>query len=91
VIEEDRIGFPTVADSTEFLKAIKYGDTLEIVVFMSRVGQSSVTFEFRVFREGTDELLVRSSIVKVAVNLDTWDKVSIPEKYRDVFNGCQAE
>lgn len=91
VVEEDRIGFPTVADSSEFFKAIKYGDTLEIAVFFSRVGNSSVTFEFRVYRETTGELLARSSIVKVAVNMETWEKVSIPEKYRKAFNECREE
>lgn len=91
VVEEDRLGFPTVADSTEFLKPIKYGDTLEIKVFFSRVGDSSVTFEFRAYREGTNELLVKSSIVKVAVSMETWEKVSIPEKYRRAFNDCRED
>lgn len=91
VTGDERIGFPTVSDSTDFLKALKYGDTLEIAVHISRVGQSSVTFEFRVHKTGSDELLVRSSQVKVAVNMDTWEKVAIPEKYRAVFNACLAE
>jgi 4-hydroxybenzoyl-CoA thioesterase len=91
LIDDERIGFPTVSDSTDFLKALKYGDTLEIVVHISRVGRSSVTFEFRVYKKGSDELLVRSSQVKVAVNMDTWEKVAIPEKYRTVFNACLPE
>jgi 4-hydroxybenzoyl-CoA thioesterase len=91
VVEEDRIGFPTVADSTDFLKVIKYGDMLDVAVFFSRVGDSSVTFEFRVYREGSNDLLVRSAIVKVAVNMETWEKISIPEKYRKAFNDCKEE
>ena len=91
LIEEERIGFPTVQDSTEFFKVIKYGDTLEIAVFISRVGNSSATFEFRVYREGSDELLARSSQVKVAVNMETWEKVSIPDKYRKAFDNCRED
>ena len=91
LISEERIGFPTVSDSTDFLKTLNYGDVLEIVVHISRVGRSSVTFEFRVYKEGSDELRVRSSQVKVAVNIDTWDKVAIPEKYRTIFNACLPE
>lgn len=91
LIDDERIGFPTVSDSTDFLRALKYGDTLEVVVYISRVGLSSATFEFRVYKKGSDELLVRSSQVKVAVNMDTWEKVSIPEKYRSILNACLPE
>ena len=30
LIEEERLGFPTVHDSTDFHKPLRYGDTLEI-------------------------------------------------------------
>jgi 4-hydroxybenzoyl-CoA thioesterase len=91
LIGEERVGFPTVSDSTDFLKALCYGDALEIVVHISRVGESSATFEFRVYKEGSDELMVRSSQVKVAVNMDTWEKIAIPEKYRKIFDACLPE
>lgn len=91
LIEEEGLGFPTVSDSTDFLKVLKYGDTLDIIVFISRVGSSSTTFEFRVYRAGSDDLLVRSSQVKVAVRMDTWEKVEIPEKYRKIFEDCKAD
>lgn len=91
LIEEEELGFPTVSDSTDFLKVLKYGDTLEIVVYISRVGNSSATFEFRVYREGSDDLLVRSSQVKVAIRMNTWEKVAIPEKYRKILEACKAD
>lgn len=91
LIEEERLGFPTVTDATEFLKPLKYGDRLEIVVFISRVGESSATFEFRIYRNGDGELLARSSQIKVAVNMDTWEKVPMPEKYRKLLSECHAE
>jgi 4-hydroxybenzoyl-CoA thioesterase len=91
LIEDERLGFPTVSDATDFIKVIRYGDVLEIAVWISRVGSSSVTFEFRVYRQGSDELLARSSQVKVAVNMDTWEKVAIPAAYRQRFADCHAE
>jgi 4-hydroxybenzoyl-CoA thioesterase len=91
LISEERMGFPTVSDATDFLKALSYGDTLEIGVHISRVGETSIAFEFRVYKRGSDELLVRSTQVKVAVDMDTWQKVRIPDKYRAIFNACQNE
>lgn len=89
LIEEERLGFPTVSDSTDFIKPLKYGDTLEIIVHISRVGRSSVAFEFEIYRRGSGELLLRSSQTKVAVNMDTWQKVAIPDKYRRIFSECR--
>lgn len=91
LIEEEGLGFPAVTDSTEFYRPFKYGEIVEIRVHISRVGESSVTFEFRLFVEGSDELRARSSQVKVAVRMDTWKKVAIPEKYRAIFRECSGE
>jgi 4-hydroxybenzoyl-CoA thioesterase len=89
LIEEERLGFPTVKTSTEFYGPLKYGDLIEIRVHISRVGRSSATFEFAIYREG--ELLARSSEVKVCVRIDGWEKADIPEKYRALLQECRAE
>ena len=91
LIEEERLGFPTVHDSTDFQKPLRYGDTLEIAIHISSVGTSSATFEFRVRKKGSDQLLVSSSEVKVAIDMDTWEKTAIPEKYRQMLLACHAE
>lgn len=90
LIEEERLGLPTISDSTQFHKPLKYGDALEIVVYISKIGRSSVTFEFSIHNKDSRELLVRSSETKVAVNLDSWEKVEIPAKYREKFQQCRA-
>ncbi len=89
LIEEERIGFPTVKTATEFYSPLKYGDLLKVTVHISRVGRSSLTFEFRVYRRG--ELLARSSEVKVCVRIDTLEKIDIPEKYRGLLEECRAD
>jgi YbgC/YbaW family acyl-CoA thioester hydrolase len=91
LIEEERLGFPTVKTSTEFYSPLRYGDALEVAVHISRVGRSSVTFEFRIYKEGSDQLLARSSEIKVAVSMDTWEKAEIPEKYRKRFEECRED
>jgi 4-hydroxybenzoyl-CoA thioesterase len=90
LIEEERLGFPTLSDSTRFYKPLKYGDSIEVVVHISKVGNSSVTFEFGVYHKESRELLAHSSETKVAVNMDSWEKVAIPDKYRDKFERCKA-
>ncbi|MEW6212101.1 MAG: thioesterase family protein [Acidobacteriota bacterium] len=89
LIEEERLGFPTIKTATEFYSPLKYGDLIEVVVHISRVGRSSATFEFAIYRK--DELLARSSEVKVCVRMDVWEKIDIPEKYRALLEKCRAD
>lgn len=91
LVEEEGIGFPTVSDATDFLSVIRYGDVLDIHVFVSRVGRTSATFEFRIHREATGEMLARASQVKVAVDMQTWQKVPIPERLTQAFAACKEE
>jgi 4-hydroxybenzoyl-CoA thioesterase len=91
MIDKERLGFPTVTDSTEFFSPLKYGDVLNVTVHVSRLGTSSVVFEFRITRQGSDKVLVRSSQTKVAVNMDTLQKVEIPARYRAAFADCSED
>jgi 4-hydroxybenzoyl-CoA thioesterase len=91
LVEEEGMGFPTVSDATDFVSVIRYGDVLDIHVFVSRVGRTSATFEFRIHREATGELLARASQVKVAVNMQSWQKVTIPDRLRRAFESCGEE
>src|SRR6185369_6259774 len=91
LIESEGIGFPTVSDATDFVGVIRYGDVVEITVFISRLGDSSATFEFRLHRQATGELLVRAAQVKVAVDLATWQKIPIPDRLRQSFAACREQ
>ncbi|HET9481817.1 MAG TPA: thioesterase family protein [Candidatus Polarisedimenticolia bacterium] len=90
VLDRDGIGFPTVAVSTEFLKPIRYGDTLSIRIATRRVGRSSVEMEFDARRQGDASPCFLSRHKVVAVDIRTLRPVAIPEKYRDLFARCVA-
>lgn len=88
LVGPERIGFPAVADSNSYLRPMKYGDILEIKVYVSRVGKTSVTLEFEVARKETGELLARSTQTRVTVNMDTWEPIPIPDRYRERLASC---
>ena len=50
LIDRDRIGFPAVRAECEFLAPLRFGDTAEIEVTVSRLGGKSITFRYRVHR-----------------------------------------
>ena len=90
LIEEHHIGFPTVRVESYFRRPIKYGDTLKIAVGVARLGESSVTFEFRASREGEGEVCFMTSHILVAVDMATFKPVRIPDSLREAFRRAGA-
>jgi YbgC/YbaW family acyl-CoA thioester hydrolase len=86
----ERLGFPTVNVQAEFFMPLVYGDEAEVEVYVSRVGESSATFEYSVRRFIDGQLCARATNVQVAMNLDTRRAVPIPDKYRRAFADSSA-
>lgn len=90
LIEDENLGFPTVRVESYFRRPVRYGDTLEIRVGIARVGESSVTFEFRASREGEGQLLFASSQICVAVDMKTFQPMRVPDGLRETFRRAGA-
>ena len=91
LIAEGRLGFPTVKVETEFFAPLVYGDEALIEVSVSRVGKSSVTFEYAARRASDGLLCARSRQVQAATNLDTRRAVPIPDELRRAFAAATPE
>lgn len=86
LMRDERLGFPTVNVRAEFFAPLVYGDEAEVEVSVSRLGRSSVTFEYAVKRAGNGTLCARSVQVHAAMNLDTRRAVHIPNGLREVLS-----
>ena len=85
LLNEDRIGFPAVTVSSEFLKPLGHGDVLEIAMEARQVGNTSVTFAYVVYLDGTPEVRARSEQTLVCVDMESFRPTSIPARCRDAF------
>lgn len=85
LMSDERTGFPTVNVQAEFFAPLVYGDEAAIWVLISRVGRSSVTFEYSVRRASDNTLCARSTQIHVAMNLDARRAVAILDRYRRAF------
>ena len=90
LVEQEHIGFPTVRVESYFRRPINYGDVLDVRVGVVRVGESSVTFEFRASRAGEGDLRFASSHICVAVDMTTFKPVRIPPYLREAFQRAGA-
>jgi 4-hydroxybenzoyl-CoA thioesterase len=85
LMTDERTGFPTVNVQGEFFMPLVYGDEAEIEVSVTRVGQSSVTFEYNVKRAVDGALCARFTNIHVSMNLDTRRAVPVTEHYRQIL------
>jgi 4-hydroxybenzoyl-CoA thioesterase len=80
-----RLGFPTVNVRAEFFAPLVYGDEASVEVWVSRVGRTSVAFEYRLRRASDRTLCASAAHVQVAMNIDSRRAVPVPEDLRQAF------
>lgn len=82
LINEHRIGLPTVHLETDWSRPLRYGDTIEVEVSVSKIGKTSITFGYRVFKQGEDKPWAAGHNVVVCLNMNTFKKKDIPDWLR---------
>ena len=85
LVSERRLGFPTVSVRAEFHAPFVYGDVAEVEVWVSAVGRTSATFEYRLRRASDRALCATATHVQVAMSLDERRAVPLPEGLRRAF------
>jgi YbgC/YbaW family acyl-CoA thioester hydrolase len=76
-------GFPRVHVECDFFASIVHDDSLEIEVFLTKLGRSSVRLEFHALKEG--KLAARGVVVIACMDKKTERAISIPEDLREKF------
>lgn len=86
--EGQRIGFPRVAASCDFIKPVTFGDEVEIAVTVERVGEKSVTYAFEFSKGG--EIIARGKVTSVCCRVlaeNQLESVEIPESFKQKLVG----
>lgn len=95
LLDEDRIGLPAVSSHCDFFSPLGFGDTVEVEMSVEKLGTSSVTFRYRVFRCADDDrpeaiLCAEGTNVCATVDLEAFRAVAIPAPLRAVFADLQS-
>ena len=85
LVDEHRIGLPTVHLQSEFSRPFSYGDDIEVEVVVLKVGRSSIVFGYRVFKQGESDPRITGCNVTVCLAMDTFKKMEIPAWFRQVL------
>jgi acyl-CoA thioester hydrolase len=82
------------ANDVEYFAPARFDDELEIFARVSRIGRTSVTFEFAAYRLPDDVLMVTAHQTLVYVDLAERKAVEVPQDYRAVvaaFEGADVD
>jgi 4-hydroxybenzoyl-CoA thioesterase len=90
LLDKERIGFPTVRVSTDFMRPIRYGEILSIRITVPRIGTSSadILFEATTGASASPCLVSRQTVV--AVDMRTFRPIPIPPRLKERFERCGA-
>jgi 4-hydroxybenzoyl-CoA thioesterase len=90
LLDDRRIGFPSVKCGCEFESPLKFGDMMEIEMSVDRLGGKSVTFAYEIFRldHGDEKGRTRAAFgsnVCAIVDLNRFRAVGVPEDVRSLL------
>lgn len=92
LIDRDKVGFPAVRAECDFKAPLKFGDSAEIEVTVPRIGGTSITFRYRIFRSSEGEstpqvsddrervLCAEGTVVCAVVDLARFVAMPVPER-----------
>ena len=90
LLQEEKLGYPTVTSNAEFLAPVAYGDRLTMTMTVERIGRSSVDFCYEGRRQSNGKLAFRVRNTEVCVDMDNWGAHPIPDAHRTAFESLMA-
>ena len=90
VMNEYRLGHPTVHLEVDFKIPLRYGDFVEIEVLIEAIGRTSVVWDYKVFTRGSDAVHATGRVATVNIDLDGFSKREIPDWLRAKLAEYQA-
>jgi acyl-CoA thioester hydrolase len=82
------------ANDVEYFAPARFDDELEIYTRVSRIGRSSVTFEFAAYRLPDEVLMVTAHQTLVYIDLEERRATAVPDDYRtaiEAFEGANVD
>jgi acyl-CoA thioester hydrolase len=88
LLHRDTFGeFVMRANDVEYFAPARFDDELEIRVRVSKIGRTSVTFEFAAFKTADDSLLATAHQTLVLIDPQARRPIEIQVDYRAPFDG----
>jgi len=78
----NQLNFYYVEATSQYKTQVKYGDALNIIVWIDNTGRTSFTIQFEAFNKTYGKVAATGKIVAVVVNQKTEKPTPLPEKFK---------
>ncbi len=86
MLEDTRVGFPTVNVDVDYRGPFRFGETMEVELCVTEVGDKSFACTYKARRLGNDRVLVRAVMKVATVDLDAFKAIPIPTKLKQALD-----
>jgi acyl-CoA thioester hydrolase len=77
--------FVVRANDVEYFAPARFDDELEVHIRVSRIGRTSMTYEFAAYKVPEEMLLATAHQTLVFIDLEARRPIPIPDEYREPF------
>lgn len=89
LLDKDRVGFPAVRAECDYRAPLRFGDIAEIELRVLKLGRTSVTFGYRIYRAAEGDvpraLAAEGRSVSAVVDLSRFVAVEPPARVRELL------
>jgi 4-hydroxybenzoyl-CoA thioesterase len=85
LLQARAVAFPTVQATANYVAPLRFGDAVRVVMETLRVGRSSVTCRYRLFRADDVQPSAEVEVTTVAIDVHTFESREIPDDLRAAF------
>jgi 1,4-dihydroxy-2-naphthoyl-CoA hydrolase len=82
VFHKEQFVFVVVHAEADYLAPLKVGDLLEVQLSVERIGTSSFTINYNIYRQSDRKLVGTAKTVHVTLDMKTREKIPIPLSLR---------
>ena len=90
MLQERKVGYPSVHCSADFKKPLRFGDVARIVMETVEVGTKSLSCRYRFYNGDSTELCAELNVVCAGIEMDSFKGQPIPPDVKAAFERHKA-
>jgi 4-hydroxybenzoyl-CoA thioesterase len=96
LLDERRVGFPAVRSECDYRAPLRFGDMVQVDMWIDRLGGRSIRFHYRAHRAATREgdepvLCAEGAVVCAITDLASFRAMEVPDDLRALFLELTAD
>lgn len=85
MLEDTRVGFPTVSVGVDYRGPFRFGETMEVELVVTQISDKSFACTYNARRLGNERVLVRAVMKVATVDLDQFKAIPVPPKLKQAL------